>query len=327
MHKILITIFCLCALLVGCGEDPDTTASWEHSYTSLFDAKISNDGRFAVVSSFNDGASFWDFFANSRLYDWRHDDSDDSQVANIAFAPNSSHVITANGRTFVVWDVKTGKSTGYWGVDTDITDVALSSDGEYILLGLKDGRAIHINQKTGRRLEVVAHRNERVVCVDLSPDGAIAATGGNDGRVIIWNTVTGDELHILEHGARIAITEFDLAYQRLFIADERGEATIWDLTTGERITDLKLGAHQQVITAARFSSDGTRLLLGFPGRDVRLIDSANGRLLKTWRTPMRTHGWIPQGSTVYAVAFNDNESSIVAESSNGLARAWAVGSN
>jgi len=39
----------LCALLVGCGEDPDTTASWEHSYTSLFDAEISNDGRFAVV--------------------------------------------------------------------------------------------------------------------------------------------------------------------------------------------------------------------------------------------------------------------------------------
>lgn len=325
MVRTLVTILCFCALLGGCGEDPDQTANWEHSFTGLFDAEFSNDGRFAVVSSFNDGASFWDLVANSRLYEWRHDDSDEGQVSHIAFATNSSHVITANGRTFVVWDVATGRSTGYWSVDADISDVALSNNGDYVLLGLKDGRAIHITQKTGRRLEVVAHRNERVVCVDLSADGAIAATGGNDGRVIIWNTVTGDELHAMEHSARIAIAKFDPLGERLFTADERGRATIWDLNSGDRLTDLKLDTRQHLISAARFSSDGAQLLVGFPGRDVRLFDSANGQAVKSWRTPVRTKGWIPQGSTVYAVAFNDSESSIIAESSNGLGRAWAIG--
>ncbi len=300
-------------------------ADWEHSYTGLFDAEISDDGRFAVVSTFNDGASFWDLVTNSRLYDWRHNDTDTGQVSHIAFAPDSSHVITANESTFVVWEVESGRSTGYWSVESDITDVALSNNGDYVLLGLKDGRAIHVNQKTGRRLEVIAHRNERVVCVDLSADGAIAATGGNDGRVIIWNTATGKELHVMEHKARIAIAKFDPSHQRLFTADERGGARIWDLTTGDKLTELTLGTHQHVISAARFSGDGTHLLLGFPGRDVRLVDAASGQILKSWRTPRRTHGWVPQGSTVYAVAFNDNESSIIAESSNGLARAWAVG--
>lgn len=326
MARTPITILALCVLLAGCSGDQETTADWEHSYTGLFDAEISQDGRFAVVSSFNDGASLWDLVANSRLYDWRHNDSDTGQVSHIAFAPDSSHVITANESIFVVWEVDTGRSTGYWSVDSDITDVALSNNGDHVLLGLKDGRAIHINQKTGRRLEVVAHRNERVVCVDRSADGSIAATGGNDGRVIIWNTVTGNELHVMEHDARIAIAKSDPSHRRLFTADERGGAIIWDLTTGYELTELTLGTRQHVISAARCSRDGTQLLLGFPGRDVRLVDVADGQLLKSWRTPRRTHGSIPQGSTVYAVAFNDSESSIIAESSNGLARAWAIGS-
>ncbi len=313
-------------MLSGCGEDPDTTANWEHAYTGLFDAEISNDGRFAVVSSFSEGASFWDLVANSRLYNWRHDDSNDNQISHIAFAPDNSHVITADARTFVVWNVKSGRSTGYWSADSNITDIAISNHGAYALLGLKDGRAIHVDQKSGRRLEVIAHRNERVVQVDLTADGLIAATGGNDGRVITWDTVTGSEIHVMEHEARITIVKFDPSQKRLFTADERGTAIIWDLESGDKLTSLNLEARQHVISAARFSNDGMHLVLGFPGRDVRLWDSTTGRLVKAWRTPVRKHGWVPQGSTVYAVAFNDANTSVIAESSNGLGRAWAIDS-
>jgi hypothetical protein len=35
---------------------------------------------------------------------------------------------------------------------------------------------------------------------------------------------------------------------------------------------------------------------------------------------------VSQGSTVYAVAFNEQETTIMAESSNGLGRAWAIAS-
>ena len=325
MSRIAIITIFLCNMLSGCGEDPDTTANWEHSYSGLFDAEISSDGRFAVVSSFNEGASFWDLVENSRLYNWRHNDSDDGQVSHIAFAPDNAHVITADARTFVVWNVETGQSTGYWSVDSDITDVAISNHGAYALLGLKDGRAIHVDQKTGRRLAVIAHRNERVVRVDLAADGLTAATGGNDGRVIIWNTITGSEVHVMEHGARIAIVTFDPSQQRLFSADERGGAIIWDLESGDKLTKLNLDRRQHVINAARFSTDGMQLVLGFPGRDVRLWDSTTGRLLKSWRAPARTNGWVPQGSTVYSVAFNDTGTSVIAESSNGLGRAWAIG--
>ncbi|HJP34655.1 MAG TPA: hypothetical protein QF901_01600, partial [Gammaproteobacteria bacterium] len=69
-----------------------------------------------------------------------------------------------------------------------------------------------------------------------------------------------------------------------------------------------------------------RLLLGFPGRHVRLWDTTTGQRLGSWSTANRKKGWIPQGSTVYAVAFNDREDSVIAESSNGLGQMWPAAS-
>ncbi len=139
---------------------------------------------------------------------------------------------------------------------------------------------------------------------------------------MVWRTSDGTELQAFKHGGRIAIVRFAPGDIRLFSADERGDATIWDLDSGTRYAAVELPTRQNVISAARFSDDGSRLLLGFPGRDVRLWDSRAGRLVKSWRTPDRKHGWVPQGSTVYAVGFNATNATVVAESSNGLGRAW-----
>ncbi|MGR9092853.1 MAG: WD40 repeat domain-containing protein [Gammaproteobacteria bacterium] len=319
-------LLCTLCLLGACADDSDTAGNWEHSRTGLYAAAVSNDGRFAVVSSSSDGASFWDLERNERLFDWKHSDTAEYPIAHVAFSPNDSRVITADAQSFVIWDAKQGQALGYFSVDAGINAVALSNDARSVLLGLADGRAVLINQATQRRVEVIAHQGERVVAVDLSADGSIAATGGNDGRVMVWRATDGTEIHALKHSGRIAVVKFAPGDKRLFSADERGDAAIWDLDSGKRHAEIDLPTRQNVITAARFSDDGSRLLLGFPGREVRLWDSREGRLVKAWRTPDRKHGWVPQGSTVYAVAFNAANATIVAESSNGLGRAWRAAS-
>jgi WD40 repeat protein len=326
MSGRILILLGLCAVFIGCGDDPDATASWEHSVNGLYAAAVSHDGRFAVVSSATDGASYWDLRANTKLYKWSHGEDDDKLISVVAFSSNDSHVITAEPRSFVVWDVSTGRALGYWGVDADINDAAVSDNARFVLLGLADGRAIHIDQQTHRRIEFTAHQGERVNVVDLSGDGSLAATGGNDGRVMVWRTADGVELHAFDHKSDVTIVRFGPAAERLFTAAERGDATIWDLASGKPVATLALAARQSVISAARFSSDGTRLLLGFPGRDVRLWDGNTGQFIDSWRTPNRKRGWVPQGSTVYAVAFDEGSSTIVAESSNGLGRAWRAAS-
>ena len=315
-------VLCALALLGACTDDSDTAGNWEHSRSGLYAAAVSHDGRFAVVSSSSDGASFWDLERNERLYDWKHSDTPEYPIAHVAFSPDDSHVITADANSFVIWDTRQGHALGYFSVDAGINAVALSNNARSILLGLTDGRAIVIDQATQRRLEVVAHQGERVVTVDLSADGAVAATGGNDGRVMVWRTTDGAELHAFKHRGRIAIVRFAPGDERLFSAGEQGGATIWDLDSGKPYAEIELPTRQSVISAARFSADGSRLLLGFPGRDVRLWDSRAARVIKTWRTPDRKHGWVPQGSTVYAVGFNARNATVIAESSNGLGRAW-----
>jgi len=315
-------VICLCGFVAGCSDGPDASARWEHSLIGLYEAALSNDGRFAVVSSIGGNTGYWDLRANTKIYSWRHNDSDDADILHIAIAPNNSHVITADARSFVVWDVSTGRADGYWSVDANIVDVAIANDGRFVLIGLTDGRAIHINQQSRRRLEVVAHRHERVTSVDLTADGVIAATGGNDGRVMVWNSITGAEIHAFEHASRIAIIKIDPSGQRILTADDQGNAFIWDLASGNKLATLNLENHQHVISAASFSHDGSQLLLGFPGTDVRLWDSSSGQLIGSWRTSNRIKGWVPQGSTVYAVAINEQENTVMAESSNGLGLAW-----
>ena len=61
--------------LNACERETEVISDWDHSASSLSNAALSSDGQYAVVSSFTDGASFWNLETNSRLYEWRHDES------------------------------------------------------------------------------------------------------------------------------------------------------------------------------------------------------------------------------------------------------------
>ncbi len=321
MHQIVKLTFLL-LLLSACTEDDSILEDWEHSFSGLYTATISYNGRYSVISSFKEGASYWDLEKKERLYNWNHGKTSESAIEHVAFSPNGSHVITADLRAFVVWDTSNGEALGFWSVDADIMDVAIADNGKFVLLGLKDGRAMHINQETQRRLEVIAHREERVTTVDLSADGSIAVTGGNDRRVVVWNSITGKEQHTFDYDSRIKLVSIDHKNKKLFMATENKKAFIHDLKKGTQLSQIAFKPRQGLVSEARFSTDGKTVLLGFPGRDLSLWDSQNGNLIRAWRAPNRTVGLSPQSATVYAVAFAKDNKSILAQASNGLGRRW-----
>ena len=203
-------------------------------------------------------------------------------------------------------------------------DAALSDNAQHILLGLKDGRALHINRLSGRRLEVIAHRNEWVTTVSMSADGQLVATGGNDRRVMLWNAASGVEVQVFNHPNRIVKVALSNDQTKVLSADEDANAYVWSVKSGTRISTLNLKRNELHIEEARFSPDGNQLLIGFPGRNVSLWQTTTGRRVQSWMTPARKHGWVPQGSTVYAVAFATNERAIIAQSSNGLGSKWKL---
>lgn len=308
----------------GCSDNEQALQSWEHAGSSgIYEASFSDDGRFAAVSTVTEGTGLWDLSRDQALYRWRHGDQDRQVILHMDFSPDAGHVITADERSYVVWDTSTGKALGYWTVGADITDVAISNKGRYVLLGLEDGRALHIDQKTRRRLEVIAHRNEPVTSVDLSAGGRLAVTGGNDHRAMVWDAKTGKEISAFEHRARVTLVALDPKARQVFSVDNRGGAFVWDAKSGRQQAQLGLKARQYIISAARFSADGAQLVTGAPGRSVTLWDAHTGIRLDHWRVPT-AGGWTPKGAIVYAVAFAGDGRSILAEASNGHGRRWAL---
>lgn len=319
--KSLYCLLVLVAFTSACSYQEKAPDIWEYAQSGIYDAAYSDNARYVVVSTVNEGVHYWGLIENRSLYRWTHSKNSVNRIEHIDFSPDGSRVITADKDTYVVWNTQTGRALGYWVVDADILDVAISNRGETVLIGLEDGRALHINQRTWRRLEVIAHGYEPVTAVELSPDGRLALTGGYDSRVMVWDTGNGQDLASFTHGARVTLLALDRQMKKVFSADSEAGAYIWRLDNGELLARLDMKPRVYVTSAARFSKDGTQLVTGTPAREVSIWDSRSGKRVQRWH--VRTQGrWPPKGATVQAVAFTEDARSVLATASNGLGHRW-----
>lgn len=329
LHKFLpnisriILLVCLFLTAAGCQVERQSVAEWPHAAVGSLDADISRDAKFALISSVNFGAAYWDLENDQLKFQWKHNDNPEDAVIAVDISPDGSRAITADKRTFIIWNTNSGGAYGYWQAPADIRAVAISDKGRYVLLGLSDGRAIHIDMNTGRRLEFVGHRSEAIASVDLSANGLWAFSGGNDYRAILWNTKTGKPQHLFEHKTRVTKVKMDVAGKRAFTSGTLGNATIWNIQSGEKISQLKLKSREYVISAARFSHGGEYLVTGAPGKDISLWEVATGKREKQWYVRSRKQGK-PSGAIVYAVAFTEDDRFVLSESSAGYGEKWAL---
>ncbi len=319
----IIVSLSLVSLLGGCEPPKESVAEWQHTAIGMLDAAISQDGRFALVSSVNFGASYWDLESNTLKFQWKHNNNPEDGIVAVNLSPDGTRAITADRRTFIIWNTNSGFAYGYWQAPAEIRAVAIANKGRYVLLGLGDGRAIFIDMNTGRRMEFTGHRAEAVASVDLSANGVWAFTGGNDYRAVLWNTRTGKPRQLFEHKTRLTKLRLDSSGKQGFTSGTLGNAFIWDLQTGAQIARLQLNKREYVVSAARFSNDGKKLATGAPGRDISIWSTATGKREIQWRARTRRQGK-PGGAIIYAVGFTKNDNYLLTESSAGYGEKWLV---
>ena len=322
ISKILIFNLIL-LILSGCQSGESSLEEAQHTAVGTLDAVISRDANFAIVSSVNHGVGYWDLRDNRLLFNWKHSDDPQDGIIATNISPDSSRAITADRRNFTIWNTNSGKSYGFWRAPANIRAVALSDKGRYVLLGLEDGRAIHIDMNTGRRLEFTGHRQESVASVDLSANGLWAFTGGADYRAVLWSTKTGKPKRLFEHKTRVTKLRLSASGAYAFTSGTLGNAYIWDLSTGAELSKLKLDKREYVIVSASFSHNEQLLVTGAPGRDISLWDVQSGKRIKQWRARTRSQ-WKPSGAIIYAVEFTQDDQFIYTESSAGYGEKWLV---
>ncbi|MFK7914517.1 MAG: WD40 repeat domain-containing protein [Pseudomonadales bacterium] len=284
----------------GCSNDAEQTLSL--AAQGVYAGALSEDGELALIGSMNHGASLWQRSSNERLFSWNHKAGEFSTLISTAFSPNGTRAATCDPRTLVVWDTQSGKDMAFWGLPAAALDVALDNTGRKVLLGLEDHSALLFDAASGAHLHTFLHQGV-VGTVTLDHMASVALTGSDDETARIWDLATGTERFKLQHRNPVRTVALSADGTLAFTASQNQRVRVWDATTGTAVRTLY--ERNPGVTSARFSSDGSLLLLGLVNRTVELFIVASGKRVQSWRLssdkPLKT-----SGRSILDVAFAAN---------------------
>ncbi|CAM2994004.1 PQQ-binding-like beta-propeller repeat protein [Vibrio mytili] len=283
---------------------------------------LSRDGRFGLLYSQQHHLMLWDLEQNEPLAQLGELDADKNTVSHIRFSDNGRYAVTASQMNFAVWDLGWSQSKGLWSIsDALIRDIDITNNGEQVLLGLSNGKAIYVNLVTGRRLEFLAHR-EKVNSVAISPNGRFALTGGNDYKAYLWDTESGQILRTFEHEQRVVRVALQRDGKLAMSSDGGNQAIIWNLETGEQLSQLRSWSRQLIFSTARFSDDGHQLVTGTPSGRVSVWETKTGKRVARFEVEPKKDTRPPR-AVVYDAAF-DSKQRVITATSAGIAQAWQL---
>ena len=318
------SLFILLSLIfvVSCSQSDQPLQQYEHAVEGAFAAEISQNGDYSIISSIHHGLSLWDNRNNKLLFQWQHHNAQSNDIYIVRISANNSHALSASRREFAIWDIKTGQSLGFYQVsDSPIRDIRISANGRYVLYGQVNGKVVHIDLQTGRRLEMPVH-TEKVNSVDLSANGLYALSGGNDHRAFLWNTKTAQIIQEFNFHHRVSMVKFEDKGRYAFVADNQKASQIWDLKTGELQSTLIYTARQSIFSSVRFINDGKHLLTGNGTKMITLWDVKTGLSQQRWMVTPRKETR-PKTAVVYSATLWDGDK-IASESSAGFLEVWPL---
>jgi WD40 repeat protein/serine/threonine protein kinase len=198
--------------------------------------------------------------------------------------------------TVKVWDLTTGEeqeSITFEGEDLYPSGVAMSRDGEYLLIGLSDGRVMLWDVAENALVRQLEGHSDSVFAVAFDTTERRILSSGLDRLINIWDAQTGQLLQSLESpgavltamfspdGNRVLTGTADLTIDQGHPVEERDrKVRIWNLRTGEISRELDPGSG--FVRAATFSPDGIKVLAGTwnasEGGRLNLWNSLTGRM-------------------------------------------------
>ncbi|CAD6363965.1 WD40 repeat domain-containing protein [Shewanella putrefaciens] len=314
MKKILLLVLCT-IFLTAC--QPKAEDIQVLTTDSSYSASLSNNGKFALVATQNNGVQCWDLTSHTLRYQWIHGDIN-TGVTSTAISPNGLYGASLSRDSVALWTIADGKSFGWWSLPSSGESVAVADNGA-LLIGLNDGSVMSLNANKTALIKFLGH-TERVNSVALSADGRIALTGSNDMQAILWQAQTGQPIHTWDIGSRVTKVALNDSGSLSFTNGSTNEAKIWDNASGKLLNQLKINRRQMTFSAVRFTQQDSQLLTGTPAREVILWQRDTGKQIGKWQVAL-TKNSQTRGAVVYSVAIRDTNK-VVSISSQGLVETW-----
>ena len=162
----------------------------------------------------------------------------------------------------------------------------------------------------------------------FSPNGAYLVTASID-KARLWKLPQGAPTRarrrtptraaplvpvaVLNHDRAVYSAQFNPAGDTIVTASEDGTASIWDVTSGGKLTPPL--RHRLGVATAFFSADGSRVVTASKDKSARVWDAETG-------SPLTEPLWHEQG--VGSAMFSADGQRVVTASDDGTAHVWDV---
>lgn len=203
--------------------------NWKRHATTIWNAEISSDGKWAVSSAMNKTFLLWDVYNSELQAQMRgHEDV----CMSVCISPDMQMIASgSNDLTVKIWNLETQEliSTLH-GPTQDIYDVEFSPDSRLLVATSKDKSARLYNVKEEKLLAILKGHREMVLEAEFSPDGNYLITGSADRSVILWDVYSGEQIHsYLDIEESVLDLVFHPDGHSFYSVTFAGELTRWDM--------------------------------------------------------------------------------------------------
>jgi WD40 repeat protein len=229
-----------------------------------------------------------------------------ASVNALAITPDGKRILSgdASGRLYW-WDAweATQTASSEWKHDKgDVYGFAYSPDGRRAVTAGWGGDLTMRDTGSGKTLWSKPVHKSSANAVAFSPDGTLLVSGGNDGRLQLTDAATGEVRATWEEVAdgRAAAIAWSPDGAWVFSPSSRPAGRLWDAKAGKAVRMIAAGTGE--IYSAAFSKDSKRLLIGWTGGQLLLVDLVSGTETKIEGT----------AGAIHAVAFHPSGTAFAA---------------
>jgi len=239
-------------------------------------------------------------------------------VTAIATTPEDPNMILSSSRdkTILVWTLT--REEGNYGFarrslrghNHFVSDVVISSDGQYALSGSWDGTLRLWEIQTGRCTRRFVNHNKGVLSVAFSADNRQIVSGSCDRTIKLWNTL-GDckfTIHDEGHSEWVSCVRFSPSQTAPVIVSAGWDklVKVWSLTNCRLRTNL--AGHTGYLNTVTISPDGSLCASGGKDGTAMLWDLTEGKRLYV----------LEAGDIIHSLVFSPNRYWLCAATTQGI---------